>query len=521
MDKRYYIHSRGGLLSGGSDTSAADVDAIVEALKADRHGHLILYFHGGLVTKAAGLGIAERLAPSCLEGGHPVFYVWESGAWETIRNNLLELAEEPVFKQLLRKLLQYTMERIGGIGEARSIAPGSVDPEEVRKTVERFYANPSKKTVPYRGFDAAAKGAAATRSVGDVNEDEIRADLEGDEDVRRAMASLPDQAPASRSALAGGAVAERRSPFSVAVAGKVSDGPGGRGLVSWIKVAWMVKNILVKILKRHGSGRDHGLYATVVEEIVREVKLGGSGLNGWGKALQWNRMKKDTEDAFGTDSDLHAGTALLSRLRRAVEDGFAPGRITLIGHSTGAIYIANWLDAAASHLPATTRFDVLFLAPAITYERFERCLQRHQDRIANFRMFCMRDALEREDQVWGEDGELAQQQDWRRFIYPSSLLYLVSGILESTGTDDDPQDAPDMPLLGMERYWARRDVYTAGDFPQVEKVRAWLDAKPGRMVWSKAEGQGDGLNSGSIDHGSFDNDKDTIASMVSLLTRGF
>ncbi len=97
MDKRHYIHCRGGRLGGTADTSAADVDDIITALRADTRGHLILYFHGGLVSRKAGLEIAERLTPLCLGGGHPVFYVWESGAWETIRNNLLELAVEPVF----------------------------------------------------------------------------------------------------------------------------------------------------------------------------------------------------------------------------------------------------------------------------------------------------------------------------------------------------------------------------------------------------------------------------------------
>ena len=101
-----------------------------------------------------------RLTPLCLGGGHPVFYVWESGAWETIRNNLLELAEEPVFKQLLRKLLEYTINRIGGVSAARSIVPGNVDPQKVKEAVDEFFANPSKQTVPYRDFEAAAKGAA-------------------------------------------------------------------------------------------------------------------------------------------------------------------------------------------------------------------------------------------------------------------------------------------------------------------------------------------------------------------------
>lgn len=521
IDKRHYIHCRGGRLGGDADTAAADVDDIVTALRADTRGHLILYFHVGLVTRKAGLEIAERLTPLCLGGGHPVFYVWESGAWETIRNNLLELAEEPVFKQLLRKPLEYTINRIGGVSAARSIVPGNVGPQKVKEAVDKFFANPSKQTVPYRDLEAAAKGGAARSSAISVDEAEIQADLQSDVEFAQALAKLPDLKPSTRSALGGAVVAERRSPFSDAVDDKVSEGPGGRGIVAWFKVAMMVKDILVNVLRRHGSSRDHGLYATVVEEIVREVKLGGSGLNEWGKALQWNRMKQDTMDAFGPDENVHAGTALLARLKRAVDDSYALRRISLIGHSTGAIYIAHWLDMAKALLPPPAQFDVLLLAPAITYQRFDECLTRHQARIGHFRMFCMRDPLERDDQVWGEDGELEAQHDWRRFIYPSSLLYLVSGILESTGQGGDLKDVPDMPLLGMERFHALREIYADTDFPELKRVRAWLDAEPGRIVWSKAEGQGDGLNSGSFDHGAFDNDTDTVASLVSVLSRRF
>src|SRR4051812_4408507 len=111
VPKLNYIHSRGGQIGGDGLSSAADVDAMVEALIADPRGHLVLHFHGGLVNKALGFQIAETLSPvysaSATVGGLPIFYVWESGAWETLRNNLWELRDEKVFKNLLRKLVQY------------------------------------------------------------------------------------------------------------------------------------------------------------------------------------------------------------------------------------------------------------------------------------------------------------------------------------------------------------------------------------------------------------------------------
>lgn len=519
MDKRHYIHSRNGCFGEGTDSSPADIDALMDAFRADPRGHLAIHFHGGLVSKATGLELASRLSQNYLKAAYPVFYVWESGVWEAIRNNLGELADEPVFKQLVRKLLEYSLQRLGAQSGARSILPGTVDAARVSQTVSEFWAHPGKDTIPYRNFEPVVPASTARSSASGVDEAEIQADLEFDAEFRRALATLPDIPPGTRSSLTSGGAAEHRSAFSLALSEQLSEEPGTRGLITFFKVAWMIKRILVKVLKRYAHGRDHGLYATVVEEIVREVTLGGSGLNEWGKALQWNRMKQDALDAFGGDPQRHAGTALLHRLRQAHDGGLDLRRITLIGHSTGAIYIAHWLAAAQKILPAQIKMDVIFLAPAITYDLFDRTLQGQGDRIQSFRMFCMKDALERDDQVWGEDGELEAGHDLRRFIYPSSLLYLVSGILESDQlADGSVVDAPDQPLLGMERYFASTDVYDDARFPAVGRVRAWLKSEPGRMVWSHAEGAEPGLNSGSIDHGAFDNDEATLASLHAILS---
>ena len=59
-----------------------DIDAIVAALCKDPRRHLVLHFHGGLVSKRAGLSVSARLtpvySPAADRGGHPVSFVWES-----------------------------------------------------------------------------------------------------------------------------------------------------------------------------------------------------------------------------------------------------------------------------------------------------------------------------------------------------------------------------------------------------------------------------------------------------------
>jgi len=519
LDRKYFIHSRGGALGADGVSTLQDVDAIVAELKKTEH--LILHFHGGLVSSKVGFEIAERLQPVYLAGGHPVFYVWESGAWEAIRNNIMELADEPVFKQLVRKLLQYTLEKLGARTGARSIAPAQVDAEEVKKTVDEFFANPGPHNVPYKGYVPAVPEAQARSAADQVNEDNIYVDIETDDEFKRALATLPDIPAGMRSGALGApeSAVERHSPFSEIASEKLSSVEGKRGLIELFKVAAVLKDILVGILRRYRAGRDHGLYATVVEEIIRSFKVGGSGINEWGKALQWNRMKKDCDDAFLAD-EVRAGTAMLKRINTELDGGRKLKRITLIGHSTGAIYICAWLKAADAALPKEVKFDVVFLAPAVTYERFAATLKDFAHRIRSFRMFAMQDQLERDDQVWGDD--LAVQKDWRRYIYPSSLLYLVSGILESKqGANGDLTDEPDMPLVGMQRYYTGAGTYGAKDFPEVGAVRDWLAASADTLVWSVADGAGSGLNSHCNDHGGFDNEQHTVDSLRHILVSGF
>jgi hypothetical protein len=137
-------------------------------------------------------------------------------------------------------------------------------------------------------------------------------------------------------------------------------------------------------------------------------------------------------------------------------------------------------------------------------------------------MFAMSDELERDDQVWGNDSSLPDGKDWRRFIYPSSLLYLVSGILESTkDASGQMVDEADKPLLGMQRYFALEDVFTDSDFPDVGTVRRWMTSRRASCVWSYADAQGDGINSHSRDHSAFNTDAATLASVKHIVMEGF
>jgi hypothetical protein len=122
-------------------------------------------------------------------------------------------------------------------------------------------------------------------------------------------------------------------------------------------------------------------------------------------------------------------------------------------------------------------------------------LTAHGTRIDRVRSFGMSDELERLDQLVP-------------VVYPRSLLYFVSGVLEAEA---------DAPLVGMERFYATDGPFAADKLPDVETVRHHLGAD-GRSVWSISDAAG-GLASGSTSHGGFDDDPSTLKS-VQQFVRG-
>jgi hypothetical protein len=248
--------------------------------------------------------------------------------------------------------------------------------------------------------------------------------------------------------------------------------------------------VLAAVLKRFASGRDHGVYTTVVEELLRGLYLANAG------HLVWSQMKQDTRDAFGDDPQRHGGTAFVQRL--AGMDRGDTARTILVGHSTGAVYICELLKHADAVLPPGVKFDVVLLAPACTFKLFAHTLRDHGQRIGNLRVFTMEDALERADQL-------------RRPVYLRSLLYFVSGVVE---------DEPDQPILGMQRYHEADGPYREEDFPEVDAVRRHIARRHDQVVWSIADGDS-GLRTAARKHGDFDNDDDTLASVAHLVRNGF
>ena len=239
-------------------------------------------------------------------------------------------------------------------------------------------------------------------------------------------------------------------------------------------------------MKRYTQGRQHGLYSTVVEEVLRTLYLDNVGV------LAWEMMKKDTGDAFENDVTQYGGTAFVAELKRF----WSPGqRVTLVGHSTGAIYIGELLEHADRVLPEEAKFDVIFLAPACTFSFINERLPLFERRVDNIRVFALQDDIERD--YWEVP-----------FFYKGSLLYMVSGLFEA--------DEVDMPLVGMQRYY-QGEPGGPYDRESVNRVNNYLID---HCIWSVAN-HGPGKKSSSKKHGDFDNDTQTKESLTEILKNGF
>lgn len=498
IDRDHVVHSRAGKLGAEGVSTLADLQRILLAASAanDPAG-LAIHFHGGLVKKSSAQEIATRLAPAyAAAGAYPLFYIWESGLIETLRNNLGDIAKDSVFQELVKKATEWVLKQMGSDVVTRG-SGAAVNTDKLREEFDDWFAGTAAE--PPVTLGAPRSTSYKTRAAVPDEDDlaaSIEAELDNDERFQAVMAGLyVASGRGTQATTRGGAPAAAQ--VDALVDRKALDemfpqtAPGQtRGVLAWFKIAKFVAKIVISVVKRHMSDRDHGGYATIVEEVLRAAYLDKVG------EVIWRSMKKDTADAFGPDANC-VGTAALKQLAELAAAGKNFTKITLIGHSTGAIYINHWLDRAATALPGVA-FDVILLAPANRCDDFAAILAKRPGSVRNFRMFAMKDEVEQQDRLVP-------------IIYPRSLLYLVSGVLEGEA---------DVPIMGMQRFVNLKETFGQGKFPGVHGVRDWFGKMANRTVWSMDE-RVSGLGSKAGKHGEFDNEESTIASVQWILQNGF
>jgi hypothetical protein len=247
--------------------------------------------------------------------------------------------------------------------------------------------------------------------------------------------------------------------------------------------------VLAAVVRRFAERRGHGFYLTVVEEIFRAFYAGNAG------RYLWDGMKQDITDSFGV-ADMCGGSRFLDALEGLTRK---QGRVTLVGHSAGAIYVCRFLqEVQARGIAPTLAFNIILIAPACDFTLLAKTLQSAGHRIDGFRIFGMSDELERRDAI-------------APLVYPSSLLYFVSGVIEKPA---------DCPLVGMQRYY-NSPYDTVSNFPEIAYVRQHaLLANPHTLNWSLTT-EGPGYNCDMRSHGGWENAPATVDSIVHIIKSGY
>ncbi|MGA4843456.1 hypothetical protein [Streptomyces sp. G45] len=288
------------------------------------------------------------------------------------------------------------------------------------------------------------------------------------------------------------------SPRTVAeLAAETAAADNRRAVVTSALLVRKTVRVVTAVVGRFRTHTDHGLYPTAVEEILREFYLANVG------AAVWDAMKRQTADTFtAPGGEPRAGRHFLDRFGQLLASGARP-RVTLVGHSAGAVFLGHLLNDLARRradaddpLPRDFRVsDVVLLAPACTADQLAPVVRRRAELFDRLRMFTLTDPAERADHLVP-------------LLYPRSLLYFVSGVLER---GPDGQSAV-TPLVGLQR-WFQDDK----GGPDDRDLRAFLRADATRTVFSPVDG-GPGLTSGARSHGTFDDDPEILASLTRMLT---
>ena len=456
--------------SGEFETRPADIDGLFQYLSNSGAQKLVLFFHGGLVKEKKGLAIAQKMHQVLKDHAHPVTFVWETGVLETLTSHLDKISQTKLFQKILKIILGQVLKRLGGMGAK---GPGeTMSPAEIEAVL--------KNSGALAELDNQARGAGLLLDPTDLPDiqDEIQAEVE-----------LELEADPEMDEIARPEVLEAQQ-LDKKVMAKISP-EAAKGLISGAMLAKNLAMVFIQVAKRWLGKRDHGLYPTVIEEILRTLYLADFGAYVWG-GMKDQAFSMWAPNPLPPSEDSHVGTYFLEGL--AALQQARPGlAVDLIGHSAGSIAICHLLESASRLNPRPIFRNVVLLAPACTAQLFCEQIVSHPERFHNFRMFTMNDALEIQDHLVPA-------------LYTRSLLYLVSGILE--------QEA-DEPLAGLELHSRGVSPYDSGDLIKMHQFLR--QAGKNRLVLSETTGAGAGLNSASHKHGDFDDDRLTQESLRAIV----
>jgi pimeloyl-ACP methyl ester carboxylesterase len=470
-----FLEFRRGAFVDGTKASLDGFFAGLEVNDPDGKKPLVIHFHGGLVSFDKAKQGAERLDRTYRAAGAlPLFVIWNSALGDAIETLFGRIVGEPIYRRTKAWIL-----RAAGAKDRQGKDDGDGSHGKARGGTDGFSLLPDDEL-----FSELAKANEDREPFDDHTDRAVTEPTEAEREVlAKEVCDDPRLAAAFAQAQADGGLID---PDLL----KTPDADVGkeRGFITAAAVGIAAAAVFWKVVQRRMERTDHGLYPTVVEELIRRFFL-----HNFGK-YPWKAMKDDAESAFGNGED--CGGSALVRAVKAIRERGDGRRIVLVGHSAGSIWIAHWLRRAKA-LGLDAPVEVVLLAPACTFELFGEALDAGKDQIKAIRVFTMTDKYESRDRVAG-------------MAYPRSLLYLVSGLFEAE---------VDTPLLGMERFM--RD-----SFPQagtaIPTVASYLAGDTSRQVWSvTAANASVGFRTAATSHGAFDDEPLTLESLQYIVRHGF
>lgn len=507
------IHTRGGRLTS---SGTAALDRVIDALTEAPEKKILLHVHGGLVSAESAERTADLfdqpLSPSnrvsyvpLEEAGWIVAHpIWHSGFVETVKEDWARIVKN-ILIGMGRDIVMRWLRRKVGLSSEKLACPGTV----ILLGDLPDYGNQDVAIAPIDEIEArlTPREVALTEEIeepgpGDELYDLLASDPDLEKEAERIVRAIERSAKAPAELQPNDAAAfqlladlDRELVETIKAQAEISAfAPYDTVAPLWFAFA----KAGYRSLKRFRRRRDHGIPCTLVEELSRTVYADLIGSEIWGS------MKTHAEDHFARDG---AFTKLFDSIAEIAAGGHRV-RVLVACHSAGSIMACRLVEAAAT-LPPGVTIDLVFEAPAVRIERFAETLKSSARSMDNIRIFTMDDTHERADAL---NGTIFGR------IYPRSLLYLISGALESTRGDRQS----DATLLGLQRHLALLDAkwLNQSERDARDVVARILTASPSRVVYSP-NANGGGLGSTAREHGGFSVDPATVESVRHIALEGF
>jgi hypothetical protein len=484
------IELSSGKFDAAHCSDAASLAQTFSNLTAAQPKSLVIHFHGGLVGRDTALASAQQLAPLYRgAGAESLFVIWETSVTEILDQNVERIVNEPIFQSLLLRVTEFVKGKLAKAAGARGVS-------ELPKTMGYEIEAELKKGRDGQGMfeDEEFTGPSPEQAPSPDDtltfeeKDYIEEEINKDADIKMQVAEiLATPAKADSKGVTGGE-AQATLMDSEVLKSLVpeEEDEKSKSILGTILVGKRVVTIVGAVIWRYANRRDHGLYLTVVEEIMRAFYVRAAG------RFLWSEMKDAVANAFAHKDS--GGTALVEQLKAF----WKPSKpcVTLVGHSAGAIYVVRLVKELNKVMDPDFRINVVLIAPACTFDYLADALAGAGNRVANLRIFGMSDPVERNDHLVPA-------------IYPASLLYFVSGVLE---------DERDQPLAGMQRYYSAESY--GATFKSIADVKAFPHLSGTHSyAWSQIGGF-DGANCDMIRHGGWAEAPGTLASVLYLIQGG-